>query len=63
MQGSLNRDLKTRLECGDQVIVVHVDDSHMDTLNQVFLLNDHVALDYAVTGHQNDHIGVKDVRS
>ena len=57
----LNRDLKAGLKGWDQVLIVHIDDCEVDTINQVFLLNDHIALDYAIERHQNDHVCVQDV--
>ena len=61
VQSSLDCHLEARLERGDQVLVVHVDDSEVNAFNQSFLFDYHVTLDDTIECHQDNHIGVQDV--
>lgn len=61
VQGRLDRLLEARLQRGQHVVGVQVDDREVQLLDQVCLLDHEVALDDLVKANCDDEVGVIDV--
>lgn len=61
VQSRLDCHLEAGLQRRQQVVVVHVDYGKMDRLNKILLLDDHVSLNNAIQGNQDNQIGVQNV--